>query len=259
MDIYYFKMIIGRLINPFTLMLLLCAGSYILLLTGKKLRLAKAGIGLSLLMLYAMGTSYVGDWVIAPLEFKYVEYKQTGKPSLAYIVVLGCAHSRSGYLPSSSYLHSCSQTRLQEALRLYQLNPGAKVIFTGKGGAPGFTLAETMALIGEQVGIKKQDMIIETRPSDTIEEIGYVSQMIVDAPSALVTSAAHMSRAMLLFEQQGIDITAAPTDYLTRSQPQSFYLLYLMPSMSNLEKIDRASHEYYGLLWIYVKSFFTDE
>jgi uncharacterized SAM-binding protein YcdF (DUF218 family) len=252
MTIYTLKLLIGKLIMPLNLLLLVCFCCLILLLRRKIEAVAKTFLALALITFYAISTTYVANAILAPLEFKYPPYQQTNN-RLAYIVVLGCSHSKSGHLPSSSYLYGCSQVRLHEALRLYQLNPGAKVIFTGAGGDKGNTLADTMALFAREVGIRAADIIVEPRPSDTIEEVALVSPVIVDANSAIVTSAAHMPRAMLLFKRQGVDITPAPTDYLIRYQPRKLHLLHFIPAVYNLDKVDHAFHEYYGLVWLFVK------
>jgi uncharacterized SAM-binding protein YcdF (DUF218 family) len=255
MDVYTLKMLLGKAIMPFSIVLLLCFISLILLIREKKQTLAKWTLGLSLLSLYALSTSYVADAIMAPLEYRYPAYKQLPNQPLSYIVVLGCGHTRSKILPSSTFLYPCSQVRLHEALRLYQLNPGAKIVFTGKSSnpsSPNETLAATMAEFALEVGIKAQDIIIESRPSDTIEEVALVSQLIADAPSAVVTSAAHIPRAMLLFERQGIDITPAPTDYYVHFRIKQPHLIYFMPLVLNLTKVDKAFHEYYGLLYLWL-------
>lgn len=260
-DVHMIRMLIGRAINPQPMLLLLGFVGFILLLAGKRLGLAKTLVGISVLGLYAISTGYVAQAIISPLEFKYPAYQQhRDNPNghLAYIVVLGCSHSRSKHLPSSSYLFGCAQIRLHEALRLYQLNPGAKVIFTGKGGVKNATIADSMALFAKEVGIKAQDIMIEPRAANTSEEAAYVSPVVVDAPTALVTSAVHMPRAMMLFEQQGIDMIPAPTDYLIHMKLRKPHMLYFIPTTDNQQKVERAFHEYYGFLWAYLQDWFED-
>lgn len=238
---------------PFSLLLMIILLSYGLLLLNKYTRLAKTMIGLALITLYALSTTYGANLVIKPLEFQYDHFKQPDSP-LQYIVVLGCAHHLEKHLPPSSLLHRCSQVRLHEALLLYRNNPEAKVIFTGGGWTDQpMTLAQDLANTGANMGINKENHILEQRPFNTEEEALYVTPVIRNKSAALVTSAAHMPRAMFLFNQQGANPIAAPTDYLTRYKAQKIKLRYFIPEVSNLQKVNSAAHEYYGFWWLQLK------
>lgn len=63
----------------------------------------------------------------------------------------------------------------------------------------------------------------------------------------LVTSAAHMPRAIRNFQAVGLNPIPAPTQYLTGRGSRSSLLSWL-PSSSALEKSELALHEYLGLL-----------
>jgi uncharacterized SAM-binding protein YcdF (DUF218 family) len=69
----------------------------------------------------------------------------------------------------------------------------------------------------------------------------------------LITSAFHMPRALLIFEQEGIAVIPAPTDYLTVTAPEASVtweklLISLLPEAGNLEVTTRALKEYIGLI-----------
>ncbi|MCJ8273366.1 MAG: YdcF family protein [Psychrosphaera sp.] len=228
---------------------------YLMLLWGKKNGLSKFIMGLAITTLYLLSTPYGANQVLAPLEFKYAKFKQPDLP-LAYIVVLGCAHQNNEFLPPSSRLAPCSQIRVLEGLELYQNNPGSKVFFSGGGHGNENSLAQNMAIMAKKIGIASADIIIEERVYNTSEEASYLASEIVDAQAALVTSAAHMPRAMLLFENQGLDLIPAPTDYLIRERITSHQLRYFIPEVTNLAKVNAAAHEYYGFWWISLSEFF---
>jgi uncharacterized SAM-binding protein YcdF (DUF218 family) len=67
-----------------------------------------------------------------------------------------------------------------------------------------------------------------------------------------VTSAIHMPRAMLVFEQKGLKPISAPTDFEDRirkeNSPNQFF-----PRAGELRKVEAALHEYLGLLWARVR------
>ena len=59
----------------------------------------------------------------------------------------------------------------------------------------------------------------------------------------LVTSAAHLPRAVACFRARGFDVTPYPADYRTGPNPFHFGLL------KNLAAVDMAAHEWLGLLY----------
>ena len=67
----------------------------------------------------------------------------------------------------------------------------------------------------------------------------------------LVTHAFHMSRAVMMFKQAGINVTPAPTvfSYAKTNPGWSYYI----PSASALYGTRTALHEYIGILWYKLK------
>jgi len=65
----------------------------------------------------------------------------------------------------------------------------------------------------------------------------------------LVTSAAHMPRAMGLFRKQGMEPIPAPTDYMAGEREGGLRLGMFFPSAGSLEKAGSAIHEYLGMVW----------
>lgn len=63
----------------------------------------------------------------------------------------------------------------------------------------------------------------------------------------LVTHAWHMPRAVMMFEQQGVNVTPAPTVFT--DDKDGFSLLDYIPSASALFQTRIALHEYLGILW----------
>jgi len=63
----------------------------------------------------------------------------------------------------------------------------------------------------------------------------------------LVTSAWHMPRSLWCFKAQGLDVIAAPTDYLTKQA--TYDVRSYFPHWNVLAESGTALHEYLGLLW----------
>ncbi len=63
----------------------------------------------------------------------------------------------------------------------------------------------------------------------------------------LVTNAWHMPRSVMMFEQQGLNVTPAPTIFVY--DKDKFTLTDYLPSAGALYKTRIALHEYLGLLW----------
>ena len=68
-------------------------------------------------------------------------------------------------------------------------------------------------------------------------------------PWLLVTDAIHMPRAMLLFQKAGQKPIAAPTNHLVKSK-QKQDISDWGPSALNIEKMEYAMHEIFGLAWV---------
>jgi uncharacterized SAM-binding protein YcdF (DUF218 family) len=67
----------------------------------------------------------------------------------------------------------------------------------------------------------------------------------------LVTHAFHMSRAVMMFKQVGVNVTPAPTVFThTKNNPRWSYYI---PSASALYGTRTALHEYIGILWYKLK------
>ena len=76
--------------------------------------------------------------------------------------------------------------------------------------------AEVMARIAVLLGVKPQDIRLETDSRDTADEAEIIAKMIGREKFILVTSAAHMPRSMALFRKRGLQPIPAPADFLVR-------------------------------------------
>ena len=250
MNPYYWKYILGHLAQPLSLLVFLLLIATALLLWNKKTALAKGALVISVCGLYLLSTTWFADKLLRPLEFHYPVYQPQSGVEPDYIVVLGCAVEFSEHLPPSSHLQHCSQVRVHEALRLYRLHPQSQLIFTGSSWGRKPSIADAMAEYARRAGIPDSAILAISDAMDTSEEVAATYQRLKDKTTVLVTSAAHMRRSMYLYEQQGLALIPAPTDFLVRETQFTPALRHFIPEAKNLAKVDAAMHEYYGFIWL---------
>ncbi|MFC6215209.1 ElyC/SanA/YdcF family protein, partial [Fodinicurvata halophila] len=169
----------------------------------------------------------------------------------AAIVALGAGHHVRAGTPPAAWLGRAAAARLLEALRLRSL-PGlaeVPVIFTGDAGREPVAVAEAMRRAAVSLGVPEALLHGETAPQDTAEEMAVLARRLGDVPFILVTSAAHMPRALELAGRAGLKPIPAPTDYrLVDASPGRAETW--LPSVSHMQRADHALHEFLGLLWL---------
>ena len=111
-----------------------------------------------------------------------------------------------------------------------------------------FPVQETMAEVAKSIGVKQEDLILESESKDTIDEARVIKSIVGNDKFILVTSASHMPRSMGMFKKLGMHPIPAPTDYsVVRSQsigPSAFF-----PGSGGLRKAEGVIYEYLGIIW----------
>jgi len=188
------------------------------------------------------------------LEQRYApiaDYQQL--KGVKWIVVLSAGASVDPELPQSTSLTGICLTRLLEGVNLHKRLTGTKLVLTGTSQSEGIISdAEVMAEVAREWGVDPGDIIVEAEARDTKDHAVFVKGIVEKDRFVLVTSASHMPRAMALFRGQGMEPTAAPTDYMVCAKeggvrPGDIF------SAGALEKAGRAIHEYLGMVWAKVR------
>lgn len=98
------------------------------------------------------------------------------------------------------------------------------------------------------MGVNPRDIIQESVSRDTEEQARLLKPLVGRERFFLVTSAAHMPRAMALFRRQDLEPVAAPVglpaQQMAQWSPEEF-----LPSSHSLQRTEIALHEYLGLAW----------
>ena len=245
-DSYLFmlKKFLGGLVMPLPLSLLLLTWAVLMLLRKKTRWYGGIFALFGTTLLFVSSYAPITAKIIAPLEQQYPSY-QAVEEATDYVAVLGHAHASSASQPITSQISPTGVVRISEGLRIYRLNPGSKLIFTGyKAGDP-VSYAEKSKQLALALGVPEQDIITFDEPKDTAEEALLLAAQFTGSKLVLVTSASHMPRAMLLFEKAGLSPTPAPTHH--QNKPVTSKLRF--PSANTLAKAHYWAHEQLGLLW----------
>lgn len=238
---------VSALLLPPLSLALLCAAGLLL-----RRRWPRAGLALSLLslaLLVGLSTQAGVRLLARPLENRVPPLDAVDAGRAQAIVVLGGGRRRGAPeyagmdVPRPDVL-----ARLRYAARL-QRQTGLPLL--ASGGKPEGAAESEAALMAR---VLREDFQVEVRwteggSDNTARNAALSAAMLRQAGVArvlLVTDALHMPRAQRIFEQAGLTVTAAPTNYLARGalHPSDF-----IPHAGALRDSHYAIHEWIGLLW----------
>lgn len=241
----------------FMLVFLICMG---MLLAKRRPGLAKTCTIAGLLLLWTATTKPVVDLIAAPLEFAYAKY--AGQP-ISHIWVLGCNHSDSEFLPDYNRLEPCSQTRMLEAVRIWQQNPSATLHLSGTIKHRQQQHTAVALDFAHQLGVPLAQIQLHPQAFNTQQEAELVVPVLLSttvgaqgSQVALVTSAMHMTRAMRWAQAYGLTPIAAPTDFTIRRKFAEHKPEGWVPNERALLGFSYAQYEYLGLIaqWFILQS-----
>lgn len=249
--LFILKKFIGGLLLPLPFLLLMMGVALCLLWFTRWQKSAKALLSVSWLVLLLISLQPVADKMLKPIEDTYPTWR--GSEKVDYIVVLGGGYTWNPEWAPSSNLISNSLPRLAEGVRLWQANPGAKMIFTGARAMTNpVSTAEAGARVAESLGVPRTQIITLDEPKDTEEEAAAVAKTIGQQPFLLVTSASHLPRAMIFFRNAGLHPIPAPANQLAIESPLNPWER-IIPSPIWLMHSDRVGYETLGRIWQWLK------
>lgn len=249
--LFTLKKVLGGALLPLPFLLLLMALAMALLWCTRFQKTAKNLLTVSWAILLLLSLQPVADRLLKPIETHYPTLK-TSEP-VRYIVVLGGSYTwNQAWAPSSNLLNN-NLPRLAEGIRLWQANPGAKMVFTGAAaGNNPVSSAEASARVAASLGVPRSSIITLDSPKDTEEEAIAVAKTIGGERFILVTSASHLPRALVFFHHRGLDPIPAPANQLAINSPLNSWER-VVPSPYWLMHSDRAVYETLGRIWQWMK------
>lgn len=245
---FFLKKLISAFLLPLPFALLWMVMGVILVLTQTtRFRNACFIIGFLILALFSFS-----PFSFALFNHLQKQYHPLINPpaTVSEVVVLGSGVGVEKNYPANIMLGSASLSRLVEGIRLFKLiqkhNPQAKLILSGGRVFLSPSTAGKMKNTAVMLGVDNKNIILENGSTDTHQEALYLKKMLGANPFILVTSSTHMPRAMDLFQSEGMQPIAAPTQYM--GYP-STGLLWYIPNTLSLLRSDLAIHEYLGIAW----------
>ena len=234
--------------NPLSIGLIVSVIGLVALYLGRQ-RTAKIALTFAIIWIALFSYGPISDKLLKPLESRYPALIET-PVGIDYILVLGNGHKTDASLPITTELDPTALIRLSEGIRHYNRLPGAKLVVSGYAGLfdPN-THAAMQKKLAIALGVDPDDIVLFEDAKDTIEEAEHMKKLVGTKPFILVTTASHMLRAYKIFEARGMHPIAAPTDYHARGESEWLH----MPRGDALRGSDIAFHEYYGLIWEWIK------
>jgi uncharacterized SAM-binding protein YcdF (DUF218 family) len=190
----------------------------------------------------------VGDWLIFPLEAEAPPaMKMPAK--MDGIVVLGAALDENITDYHGMVAVNGQAERVIYLPLLVKRYPTAKVVYAGGSGSQSNKQpeADIAKILFEMWGMNTKNFIFEDKSRNTYENLVNTKALVkpqINQNWLLVTSAAHMPRAIAVAQHMGWEMIPYPVDYVSGGWTglSSSNIRY------NLERLDKATQEYIGLL-----------
>lgn len=235
-----------------TVIMLILSGLVLGLLQRQCLSMTFFTIGAA--WLWIASTPMFADWLIATLERQYPArtIEQTQNADVA--IVLGGAMSQPAP-PRVQVDLNKSFDRVLQAIKLYEAGLVQKILVTG-GNAPWrpdiVPEAELIRTFLVDWGVTADDIEIAGESRNTFENAQEIKKIWEKDPfdsALLITSAAHMPRAMAVFQKADLPVAAATTDIQALNGIPMTVLRWL-PDASALSMTTIAVKEWLGY-WVY--------
>ncbi len=194
----------------------------------------------------------VGDWMMLPLERRFPVLDPLPHHVDGIVVLGGAVRLSWSYNVGLPGLNKYAE-RMTETVALAHHYPDARIVFTG-GNRRRFSESDVARLFFRQQGIDLARVTLEDQSHSTYDNAVLTRKLVDPKPGEtwiLVTSAAHMPRAMGSFRKAGwTDIVPCPVDFKEAR--------YFRPNTSfafgvNLDKLDEAGREWVALISYYLR------
>ena len=202
-------------------------------------------------LLWFFSSFFFAQFLVLRLEEKFPPIDIESLPEQDVGILLGGMINPLPFYKNRVELLS-SADRLTETFILYRKKKIKKILFTGGSGVL-FATDTSEASFAKKyfldLGVKEEDIIIEDKSRNTIENARFTKQILDEKKFKkilLITSAFHMPRSSQIFKKQEIEFTAFPVDY--RAIGQGLNWEVFIPSVGALETVTISIKEWVGIL-----------
>jgi len=231
--------------------LILLAGLFFFILKRKRTSLVCGFF--SIVWLGMITSPFLPDLLVRSLESRYpslLDISKLNTNDSVYILVLGAGSADNKSLPPNDRLSPNSLLRLSEAIRLHRLLKSSHLVLRGSVEGENETDSDQFMQTAIALGVEENKIHFLGTPENTrLEAFEFTRKFGTNNTLILVTDAIHMPRAMLLFQKAGQKPIPAPTNHLVKSK-QKQDISDWGPSALNIEKMEYAMHEIFGLAWV---------
>jgi len=259
MDSFLFnlKKTLGTLLLPSSLIFLCLFFGFLIWPLRRRRRMARNCFFSALFIYIIAATAPIPNILLWWLEkpFKPISVSVLEKQHIDTLVILMGGISTSDSIYPIDQLNSYSRLRILKAWKIIQNDPEiTRVIIIG-GNKKYFKISE--ADIGkkflEELKLPKRISIKVLYAYDTFQSLAELPPVVKGKKIGLITSAFHLRRAMYIARIFHINSVAIPCNYLHRTCTWS--IKHLWPDPMCLEKSNIVTHEYLGLVWIWLCHF----
>lgn len=239
------KIIWFLILPPASLLVLITAGFVI----GRKRR--KAGqfvAAMGLALLYVLSIGPVADFLLRPLESSCPPLTNPRIVADA-VVVPGGGTVDLAWMGVHPVPNGETGSRLVEGVRLAK-RLKLPLVLSGGNGEPFSTElrdADVMASAAVRMGIRREQLIVENRSRNTLENSHAVRGLVKGNRIILATSAYYMGRAVTMFEKRGFTVMPAPVYFLSQTRKCNYSAL--IPGASHFARSTRALAEWISIVW----------
>lgn len=232
--------------NLILLALLLGLG---LLLAGRT-RIARKVLAGAVGLLVLIILSPLGALLLGSLESRFPTVKEVDVPPAGVIVLGGWTETEISLRRDVLALNDAAE-RVLAALALSHKFPDAKLVFTGGDGSYSGDVgneADDVKRLLLSLNFDEGRVVYERASRNTAENAAFTKEIIQPKPGErwlLITSAAHMPRAVGCFRAVGFPVIPLPVDYRTVGNSERWRLI--RPLSEKLATLDLAVHEWLGL------------
>ena len=245
----YLSKILPLFVMPIGIVLLLIVVALLLTRTGW-LKTAKSLLAAAALLLWLAATPFVAESLYRALEADYPPKPLADIPAGDCIVVLGGAVGPALWPRVEVELEEAVD-RVYKAAQLARAGRGRMVIVSAGNqpwSASQWAEADLIRELLVEWGVSKEAVFLEGSSRNTWENAVY-SKNIIDSIHCgsvlLVTSAAHMPRAVAAFNSAGVDVVPVSTDVRVVAGGK-FAAVRLLPDARALAMTSEAIREWIG-------------
>lgn len=239
--------LLAFLTSPSNLLIVLIVIGTLLLFT-RWIRLARRLLVLATVVILTIGLTPVGSVLLRVLEDRFPAWDPSRGAPTGFIILGGAVDPELSAARHATALGGSAE-RLTAVAELARRYPAAKFIYSSGSGAlfGGLAEADYVLPLFESFAIPTSRITLERDSRNTFENATFSKALAAPKPGerwVIVTSAAHMPRAIGAFRAAGFDVEAYPVDWLTGGDSTA-----ILPSfLSGLAATDAAAHEFIGLV-----------